>query len=160
MKLGRFLNTALFTLFLSHAAFSQTGDKASDFTLETADGKKVTLSELRGQVVLLNFWATWCGPCVKEIPAFLDVYKEYKSKGFEIVGISLDRGGWKQVTPFVKRMNITYPVVIGDGKLVEAYGNFYGIPTTFLIDKNGNIVTRHIGLMTKAQLEEHLDKLL
>lgn len=160
MKVGRILTIGFLVSFLSYAAVSQSGKKAADFTLETVDGKKITLSELRGKVVLVNFWATWCGPCVKEIPDFLKVYEAYKSKGFEIVGISLDRGGWKQVTPFVERMKISYPVVIGDARLVEAYGNFNAIPTTFLLDKNGNIVTKHTGLMTKAQLEEHLNRLL
>ena len=102
----------------------------------------------------MNFWATWCGPCKKEIPGFLDVYKQYKSKGLEIVGVSLDQDGWKPVKPFIKDHGITYPVVIGDDELARAYGGIEGIPTTFVIDRKGNIATRHVGYMDDKTFEQ------
>jgi peroxiredoxin len=141
-------------------AFAQTGQKAPDFSLKTVDNKDVTLSELKGKVVLINFWATWCGPCVREIPDFLEVYDDYKEKGFEIIGVSLDRGGWKTVTPFVEKMKMTYPVVMGNGEVVKDYGNFNAIPTSFFVDKNGIVVDQHTGTMTKADLVAKLKKLL
>jgi thiol-disulfide isomerase/thioredoxin len=111
-------------------------------------------------VVLVNFWATWCGPCRAEMPGFDEVYKKYRSKGFEIVGISLDRGGWRDVTPFLKKLPVSYPVVIGNGDLVEAYGNFDAIPTSFLVDAKGNIIKRHIGYLSKEDLEKEIKGLL
>lgn len=151
---------AVLTLFAFTTGLSQTKKKAADFSLKGADGKTVTLSALKGKVVLVNFWATWCGPCRAEVPGFMEVYEKYKSKGFEIVGISLDEEGWQVVNPFVQRYKVTYPIVIGSGKLVESYGGFDVIPTTFLVDKNGAIVKEHIGYMSKEELEKQLRSLL
>jgi cytochrome c biogenesis protein CcmG/thiol:disulfide interchange protein DsbE len=144
---------------LTGVAYGQS-KKAADFELKTSDGKIVQLSQLKGKVVLLNFWATWCGPCRKEIPDFLEVYEQYKGKGFEIVGVSLDEDGWSVVNPFVKQYKINYPIVMGDGKVVKAFGSFQYIPTTFLIDKQGNIVHTFTGLVKKADLEKKLKTLL
>jgi len=160
MRLISLILALVLALGLTTSTFAQTGHKAPDFTLKTADDHDVTLSKFKGKVVLVNFWATWCGPCVREIPDFLEVYNEYKAKGFEIIGVSLDRGGWKTVTPFVERMNMTYPVVMGDGELVKAYGDFNAIPTTFLVDKNGVVVDKHTGTMTKADLLAKIKNLL
>ena len=157
MKRMFFLTVASVLLFLVAPAQSR---KAADFKLTTADGSVVELSKLRGKVVLVNFWATWCGPCRREIPDFIEVYEKYKSQGFEIVGIALDEEGFDLVTPFVKKFKIPYPVVIGTGKTVNAYGGFDVIPTTFLIDRNGMIVDNHMGLMRKADLEKKLKDII
>lgn len=139
---------------------AQPTGKAPNFNLKMANGKSIELSKLKGKVVVVNFWATWCPPCKAEIPGFLDVYKQYRSKGLEIVGISLDQDGWTPVKPFIESHKITYPVVVGDGELADAYGGIDGIPTTFIIDKKGNISTRHIGYMDKASLENLIKGLL
>jgi peroxiredoxin len=154
-----FFLVALFLLFALPLA-SQTGKKAPDFSLKSNNGKTITLSELKGNVVLVNFWATWCGPCRAEMPGFEEVYKQLHSRGFEIVGVSLDRRGWQDVTPFLKNVPVTYPIVVGYQNLVEAYGNFDAIPTSFLIDKQGRIVEQHIGYMSKADLEKKIKPLL
>jgi len=157
----RFLTVMLvLTLTVGSLLASGNSKKAPDFTLETGKGSAVTLSKLQGKVVLVNFWATWCGPCRAEIPGFLEVYKEYKSKGFEIVGISLDQDGWKKVIPFVERFKIDYPIVMGNLKVVEAYGNFNAIPTSFLVDKKGNIVNEHVGYLSKEDLIKLIKPLL
>ena len=149
------LRTLLATLLLVPALMlGQSTSKAPNFNLKTADGKTIELKKLQGKVVVVNFWATWCGPCKAEIPGFLEVYKQYKSKGLEIVGISLDQDGWKPVKPFVEHYRITYPVVVGDSRLADAYGGIDAIPTTFVIDKKGNISTRHIGYMDKKTFEQ------
>lgn len=160
MKRSVALIAVLLVVGLTASALAQTGSKAPDFKLKTADKKEVTISGLKGKVVLLNFWATWCGPCVREIPDFLEVYEQYRSKGFEIVGVSLDADGWEKVTPFVAKMKMTYPVVVGDNALVQAYGGFNAIPTSFFIDKNGVVVKQVTGSMSKADLEAMLKKLL
>jgi len=160
MKRSLAIITGLLILGLTTSALAQTGSKAPDFKLKTSDKKDVTISGLKGKVVLLNFWATWCGPCVREIPDFQEVYEQYRSKGFEIVGVSLDAGGWEKVTPFVAKMKMTYPVVMGDEAVVRAYGNFNAIPTSFFIDKNGVVVKQVTGSMSKADLEAMIKKLL
>jgi thiol-disulfide isomerase/thioredoxin len=139
---------------------SHAKKKAEDFSLKTASGSTIQLSKLRGKVVLVNFWATWCGPCRAEIPDFSEVYKKYRAKGFEIIGISLDQDGWNSVSSFVKKYGIPYPVVLGDGKVVDQYGGFEFIPTSFLVDQQGNIVDQHTGAWSKAVLEKKLKGLL
>jgi len=146
--------TAIFTT----SALAQR--KAPDVVFKTADGKIYDLSKLTGKVVVVNFWATWCGPCRKEIPDFIEFYKNYKDKGVEIIGVSLDREGWEKVTPFLKQNPINYPIVLGNGEIAGKFSNFNAIPTTFIIDKSGKIVDEHTGVMTKSQLEAKLKPLL
>jgi thiol-disulfide isomerase/thioredoxin len=139
---------------------SQTKRKAPNFALRAANGKTYELSKMKGKVVVVNFWATWCGPCKREIPDFTEVFKNYKNKGVEIVGISLDQGGWDDVLPFLKTNSINYPIVIGSDKLASEFGDVQYIPTTFFVDKNGYIVGQQIGGMTKSQLESKIKSLL
>jgi peroxiredoxin len=134
--------------------------KAPNFSLKTSTGKTIELSKLKGKMVVVNFWATWCGPCRAEIPGFIDVYNKYKSKGLEIVGISLDEGGWKDVEPFVKKLKITYPVVLGTNEVAQQYGNIEAIPTTFIVDKEGRVVSRHVGYMNKEDFENTIKSYL
>ncbi len=147
-------------LLVAGMAASAAARPAPNFALKTADGKTVELRQLAGKVVVVNFWATWCGPCRAEIPGMLEIYGKYRGKGLEIVGVSLDQQGFAVVTPFVQRMKIDYPVVVGDGDLVAAYGNFQAIPTTFVVDKKGNIVGEHTGSMTKEAFERMVKPLL
>ena len=164
MKLAGFLLAfLLFVVSSSCTSEPPRGDdpqKAPNFALATADGKTVELEELKGRVVVINFWATWCSPCRAEIPGMLEVYEKYKGDGLEIVGISLDRGGWKTVAPFVERMGINYPVVLGGGEVVRKYGGVQAIPTTFIVDKGGYVVNGHMGYLSKEDLEEMVKGLL
>jgi thiol-disulfide isomerase/thioredoxin len=145
--------------YLMNAQQSNTV-KAPNFSLKTLDGKTVELTKLKGKAVLVNFWATWCPPCRAEIPDFIKAYDVYKSKGFEIVGIALDEDGWTAVKPFMEKNKINYPIVLGDMKVVEDYGNPSGIPTSFFIDKNGNIVDHVVGMLRKEILEQKIKAVL
>ncbi len=135
-------------------------DPAPNFSLKTADGKTIELKKLTGKVVVVNFWATWCSPCRREIPGMINVYEKYKSKGLEIVGIALDRGGWNDVTPYLAKNKISYPIVIGDQKLTDQYGGVEAIPTTFIVDRKGNIVSKHVGAILEADFEKAVKAVL
>jgi peroxiredoxin len=160
MIFRKVIKVFLITCFVLGIAFSQTRPKAPNFRLKSSTGKIIELSKLRGKVVVVNFWATWCGPCRAEVPGFLEVYNNYKSKGLEIIGVSLDETGWDVVMPFLRRYKITYPVVVGDGKVVHDYGGIDAIPTTFIVDRDGDVVSGHRGLLPKAQLEKMLREVL
>jgi peroxiredoxin len=117
---------------------------APDFTLKTLDGQEITLSKLRGKMVLLDFWATWCGPCRESIPHFVQIYKTYRENGFEMIGLSVDKGDDGVVRRFIESMEIPYPIVIAPEEVVRNY-KVTAIPTTFLIDKEGKIRERIMG---------------
>jgi peroxiredoxin len=133
---------------------------APDFSLKDADGKTVKLSDYRGKVVLLDFWATWCGPCKIEIPWFMEFERKHKDQGFAVIGVSMDEEGWDVVKPFVNRMQINYRIVIGNDGLADLYGGVSALPTTFLIDREGRIAAAHVGLASKGEFENGIEALL
>lgn len=133
---------------------------APDFSLPTPDGKTVKLSSLKGKVVIIDFWATWCPPCRKGIPDLVELKDKYGKKGFEIIGISVDRETKDEVVPFMKNQGINYPIVFGNPTVYQQYGGISAIPTSFVIDKKGNIVATYTGLMSKQVYEDHIKKLL
>ncbi len=133
---------------------------APDFELPDVNGKKVRLSDFKGKIIILDFWATWCPPCRAEIPGFVELYKKYKDKGVEIIGISLDEGGVKDVVPFMKEFGINYHVLIGNYKVTQDYGGIRGIPTTFVIDRKGNIRAKYVGYRPKEVFERDIITLL
>lgn len=117
---------------------------APDFTLKTLDDQEITLSNLKGKVILLDFWATWCGPCRESIPHLIQLYKDYRENGFEMIGISLDKGDATVVHHFAKSMDIPYPIVMATEEVIRNY-RVTSIPTTFFIDKEGKIRERITG---------------
>ncbi len=133
---------------------------APAFSLRDISGKTVTLSQFKGKVVILDFWATWCPPCREEIPHLVDFYNRYKGKGVVIVGVALDDEGLRVVKPFVEKHKINYPVVIADDAVQSAYGPIQGIPTKFIIDQNGNIVAKLIGYQEIQAIEKKVKRLL
>lgn len=132
---------------------------APDFTLPRLQGGEFTLSSLEGKVIILNFWASWCGPCRREVSELISLYKEYKPQGLEIVGISLDRDR-EAVESFAQKEGINYTIVLGNQDVVAKYGGIQGIPTTFIIDRNRNIVKKYEGFHSKAVFENEIKKLL
>jgi peroxiredoxin len=130
-----------------------------DFTLKDMNGANMKLADLKGKVVLLNFWATWCAPCLMEIPEFVKAYEEHKSKGFEIVGVLTEDSG-DQLKAFASEHNMNYPLVINTPELEDAYGPIFGLPTSVMIARDGSVCKRHFGPMSKEQLEKELKPLL
>jgi len=140
-----------------------TGDAkptAPDFTLKDLDGRPFSLSDTKGKVVILDFWATWCPPCRMEIPHFESLYREYGNRGLVVIGISLDRGDASAVRSFAEDNGISYPIVIGDQETTILYGGIRGIPTTFVIDRKGRIVEKFVGYRSKEVFESAINKLL
>jgi peroxiredoxin len=133
---------------------------APEFALKDSTGKTVKLSDYRGKVVLLNFWATWCGPCKIEIPWFMDFEQTYKDKNFAVLGISLDEDGWDAVKPFIEQKKINYRVVIGTEQVALLYGEVDSLPTTFMIDREGRVAAVHVGLVNKSDYQHDILNLL
>ncbi len=134
--------------------------KAPDFDLKDASGKIVHLSDYKGKVVLLDFWATWCEPCGIEIPWFTDFQRKYKDRGFTVLGVSMDDGGWTDVKPFIASRRINYQVVLGDDDTSRKYGDVEALPTTFVIDREGRIASIHVGLTDKKEFDDAIQQLL
>ncbi len=134
--------------------------EAPDFTLKDAGGKRLSLSDYKGKVVLLNFWATWCGPCKTEIPWFIEFEKQYQAKGFTVLGVSMDEDGWKVINPYAAAAKINYPVVLGNEEVNELYGGFEALPTTLLIGRDGKVEFLHEGLISRDEYQKEIQQLL
>ena len=133
---------------------------APDFALKDINGKTVHLSDYRGKVVLLDFWATWCGPCKLEIPWFMQFERKYKDRGFAVLGVSMDDDGWQSVKPFIQDIGVNYRVVMGDERTGDLYGGIEALPTAFLIDREGRVAIQHVGLSSRKEFEDGIEKLL
>ncbi len=170
--LGVLIVTLTF-LYLSRPAIAQkatatgaNGIKAADFNLTDTDGKKVKLSDYKGKVVILDFWATWCPPCVKEIPHFNQLSKTYASKGLVVLGVSVDQDGAPAVLKFKKKTTVDYRIAISDDATHRTYQSYLpkdeqgGIPFTFVIDKQGIIRQHYVGYRPMEVFETAIKDLL
>jgi thiol-disulfide isomerase/thioredoxin len=137
------------------------GKMAPGFTLVTLDGKKVSLSDYKGRPVLVNFWATWCGPCKVEMPWFEEFHKQYAAQGFEILGLADDVDAGKEaIAKVAQKTGVTYPILLTDGKVQTAYGGLDYLPMSFYIDRRGIVVEETAGLGGKDEIEAHIKKIL
>ena len=149
--------TGIFT----SCALSQSAKKAPDFSIVDLQGKQISLSSLKGKVVVLNFWASWCPSCKAEIPDFVKTYEKYRDEGLIIIGIAVNSKP-DDVRELVKKYNITYFVAMDDGRVEKAYGPIPFVPTTFIIDKEGNLIPggKKIGMFKEGELEKVVEPLL
>jgi cytochrome c biogenesis protein CcmG, thiol:disulfide interchange protein DsbE len=145
----------------SPARHAAVGDlrPAPDFSLTDLSGARLSLSQYRGQVVLLDFWATWCDPCKTEIPHFIEMQNRYGRQGFQVIGISMDDEE-KPVRDFQQQFKMNYPVAIGSAELATQYGGILGLPITFVIDRSGRIVSRHVGATDPSAFDAEIERLL
>ena len=132
-----------------------------DFTLKDMNGADVALAAFRGKVILLNFWATWCGPCRIEVPGFVALQEEYRDQGLVVLGLSVD-DPVSRITAFAAEFKVNYPMLVGLGRddVQEAYGPILGMPTTFFIKRDGTVCKTHTGLATKDDVEKDIKDLL
>jgi len=124
----------------------------SDFTIRDLDGRTISFASLRGKVTLVNFWATWCGPCRAEIPDLVALQQKYRDQ-LQILGISEDEASPETVKQFAAKFNVNYPVAMVTPELEKLFGNVSALPTTFVIDRDGRVVQKHVGMLTKSITE-------
>jgi peroxiredoxin len=137
------------------------GQPIPEFKLKDADGQMVRPADYKGKVVLLDFWATWCGPCKLEIPWFMDFERQFKDQGFAVLGVSMDEDGWSAIKPYVQNMKMNYRVLLGNDDVSTAYGGLDSLPTTLLIDRQGKIASVHVGVaMGKEDFKNAIVQLL
>lgn len=159
---GRLLSAGLLLMaVLLLAGNSSAAQKMPQFSEKNIiDGAVVKSEDFKGKVLVVNFWATWCPPCRKEIPSLIKLQNKNADKGFSVLGISMDEGGKRLVKKFVSKINLNYPVIIGDAKMARGFGGVIGIPVTFLVDREGNLVKRFDGYVSEKVLERELAKML
>lgn len=143
----------------SDTAATNSSGHYPGFTLPDLGGKMISTADYRGKVVLINFWATWCGPCRQEIPDFIELYKQYQPQGFEILGVSMDAQGAPVVTPYVQSAGITYPVLIGNADVSRLY-EVTALPTTIVLDRKGKMSNRLVGAQNRETVEALVKSLL
>lgn len=149
--------TVLFTLTLfAFSAKSHAGDSIKKIT---AAELKSVLENNKGKVVIVDLWATWCPPCRKEIPGFINLYNKYQGKGVEILGIAFDENGLEAVPPFIRKMGINYPVYIDGGDIAQAY-DLHAYPTTIIYGKDGKEASKHIGYVSEKAFDDEISALL
>jgi peroxiredoxin len=158
------LRSALLVLALVAPSMVRAAEVASSpapsWTLKDVDGREVSSSQFKGKVVIVDFWATWCAPCRVEIPGYIALQEKYRDEGLVIIGISVDRQGPKVVKKFVAEQHVNYLMVMADDAVAEAFGVNEGLPTTVIIDRDGKIRDRKVGVVDRATYEQTVLKYL
>ena len=136
------------------------GKMAPAFTLQSLNNKTVHLSDFRGRVTLVNFWATWCAPCRVEMPWLVALSNAYRARGFEVVGVAMDDDDRAKVEAFVRDMHVGYPIALKDGAVGDAYGGVRFLPQSFLLDRDGRVIAHIVGMREKSEYEAEIVKAL
>ncbi|GAC1673271.1 MAG: redoxin domain-containing protein [Candidatus Acidiferrum sp.] len=164
--------TRLSTKHMGHGPLSaekSIGSPAPELALKDLNGKDVSLSQFKGQVVLVNFWATWCGPCREEIPGLIALQQKYGAKGFTVLGIAMDEEGKKAVAPYVanerfdvhgQKLPMSYPIVLGNDEAADKFGGLFGLPTSILISRSGKQVKHISGAANEEEFSEMIESQL
>jgi peroxiredoxin len=141
--------------------FSKNPVPAPDVAMTTLDGETIQLAEQSGKVVLVNFWATWCAPCRKEIPDLINLYSDLQSDGLLVVGVATDDEGESVVAPFVKKHDVNYPIVVDTSRTIESkFDAMYGLPTTYVVNPEGQIIRRILGIFPTDEMRPKLEAML
>ena len=160
MRLRRVALATLLVLALAPVSCGRAGEpgvvplQVPDVSLPALGGKRVSLRDFRGKILLVDFWATWCGPCKETIPDLVRLQDRYRKDGLVVIGISLDVQGEAAVAAFAKQYRMNYTVLLGDDRTVRAFGGIVGIPTSFVVDRRGRIVKRFVGVVDAAAYED------
>ena len=134
--------------------------KAPEFELKDASGRTVRLSDYKGKIVVLDFWATWCGPCKAEIPWLNELSKKYEAEGVVVLGISMDEDRWDAVKPFMEKVPMSYPVLMGTRRVAYLYGDVEGLPVAFFVDREQRVAAIHAGAASRKSVEQVIKALL
>jgi len=160
-KITTIFSTALLFFLLASATAVSAGTKVPEFSFSSVtDNKTIDIKDYRGKVVLINFWATWCGPCVKEIPSLIELQKQFGPQGFSVIGISVDQGSTSGVRKAVTKMGVNYPIVIGNSKVSRQFGGVFGVPTSFLVDRAGNVLKKYPGYVSHQIFVEDIKNVI
>ena len=151
----RKLALVLFVLTTAALLAQEANQTAADFSLTDLQGRKLSLAEYKGKVILLDFWASWCVPCQAEIPRFIEWQKKYGPQGFQVIGLSMDDDK-KPAQAFARRYKLNYPVAMGSEKIAESYGGVLGFPANIIIDRQGRVVAKHVGETDLNDLETEI----
>lgn len=147
----RYMKSLLLTMMIlllmvgNGLAAEMQNQKAPDFTLENMQGKKVSLSDLKGKIVIVNFWATWCPPCIEEMPSMEKLYQKFKGEDFELLAVNAEDNGKELVEGFLKKNNFSFPILLDEDAKVQQLFNIFRLPETVIINRNGEIVTKVLG---------------
>jgi peroxiredoxin len=160
-KLRPIIQTVIVCLCVLVTTSLYAATKMPSFTLpDVVSGETVNSSSFKGKSLLVTFFATWCPPCIQEVPTLIKLQNSYKDKGFSVIGLSVDQGGSKVVKKLVLKKSINYPVMMADDMTMQNFGGVYGIPVSFLVNKKGNVVKKYTGYIAKSVLEKDIKKIL
>ena len=157
----RSLITGFLCLLLSSTmAQPVVAEKVPEIILKDLNGNIQKLSDVKAKLVLIDFWAPWCGPCKVEIPWFIEFENQFKDKGFAVLGVAMDEEGWDIVKPYIQNRKINYRIVMGNDMVAQLYGGVENLPTSFILDRDGKVANVHIGLVSKTEYVNDIQKLL
>ncbi len=160
-KFKTVMQVGVVCVFVFVATSLLAATKMPSFNLpDVISGNSVSSSAFKGKALLITFFATWCPPCIQEVPTLVKLQKKYKKKGFSVVGLSVDQGDSKVVSKLIKKKSINYPVMMADEPTMRKFGGVYGIPVSFLVNKRGNVVKKYTGYIAQSVLEKDIKKIL